>query len=189
MNAVFTIIIIASAAMIAIRSPDLLLPSLLRGGESALKMAVTLFTIYAVWISLSRLAERSGLSSYAARALRPVARRVFSTSDEKATENLAMNLSCNLLGLGGAATPYAVKAISDLERENNDFAQKLLFVINATSIQILPTTVITLRAAAGSAAPFDIFLPSLIATAFSTLFAAGVFVIYYKVRARRRARA
>lgn len=168
-----------------IKSPDLLLPSLLRGGESALKMAVTLFTIYAVWIGLSRLAEKSGLSAYAARAMRPVARRVFSTSDDRATENLAMNLSCNLLGLGGAATPYAVKAIADLEREKNEYAQELLFVINATSIQILPTTVITLRAAAGSAAPFDIFLPSLIATAFSTVFAAGVFIIYSKCKARR----
>lgn len=169
----------------ALKSPDSLLPALLRGGESAIKMAMTLFTIYAVWISLSRLAEKSGLSDGAARALRPVVRRVFSTTDAEATENLAMNVSCNLLGLGGAATPYAVKAIASLEREGNDFAQKLLFVINATSIQILPTTVITLRAAAGSAAPFDIFLPSLIATAFSTAFAAGVFTLYYKLKGRR----
>lgn len=188
-NVLFTIIIIASAAVIAFKSPDLLLPSLIRGGENTLKMGATLFTIYAVWISLSRLAEKSGLSGYAARALRPVARRVFATDDEKATQNLAMNLSCNLLGIGGAATPYAVKAIADLEREKNDFAQKLLFVINATSIQILPTTVITLRAAAGSSAPFDIFLPSLIATAFSTFTAAGIFIASYKIKARRRARA
>ena len=67
------------------------------------------------------------------------------------------------------------KAIGELEKEKNSFAQKLLFVINATSIQILPTTVITLRASAGSAAPADIFLPSLICTAIST----AVAVILY----------
>ena len=87
-----------------------------------------------------------------------------------------MNLSSNLIGLGGAATPFAVKAIVELEKEKNSYAQKLLFVINATSIQILPTTVIALRAGAGSAAAADIFLPSLICTAVSTLVAVFLFI-------------
>ena len=92
-----------------------------------------------------------------------------------------MNLSCNLLGIGGAATPYAVKAIGELEKEKNGYAQKLLFVINATSIQILPTTVIALRASAGSVSPSDIFLPSLICTAVSTLTAVLLFVAGNKI--------
>ena len=92
-----------------------------------------------------------------------------------------MNISCNLLGLGGAATPYAVKAVEELDKQSNDFAQKLLFVINATSIQILPTTVIALRAGAGSLSPSDIFLPSLICTAISTLTAVGLYLIGRKI--------
>ena len=92
-----------------------------------------------------------------------------------APENLLSSL------LGGAATPYAVKAVGELEKQKNSFAQKLLFVINATSIQILPTTVIALRASAGSAAASDIFLPSLICTFVSTAAAVLLFLIGNKI--------
>lgn len=132
-------------------------------------------------MGLSKLAEKSGLSKYIARGLKPVTKRIFRTDDETANEQLAMNISCNLLGLGGAATPYAVKAVEELDKQSNDFAQKLLFVINATSIQILPTTVIALRAGAGSLSPSDIFLPSLICTAISTLTAVGLYLIGRKI--------
>lgn len=176
MNAVFTVIFIASAAALAITAPQNFLPSLLKGGEKALATAATLFCIYAVWIGLSRVAEKSGLSKNAAKALKPLCGKLFKTENPKALENITMNLSCNLLGIGGAATPYAVKAIGELEKDNNRFAQKLLFIINATSVQIVPATVIALRTGAGSAAAADIFLPSLIATAFSTLLAVGIFM-------------
>lgn len=168
MNVIFTAIFIASMVAIAIFCPDKLLSTLLGGAENAVKMSLTLFCIYAVWTGISKLAERSGLSKGIARGLKPVSRKIFRTDSDIANESLAMNISCNLLGLGGAATPYAVKAIGELEKEKNSFAQKLLFVINATSIQILPTTVIALRASADSAAPADIFFPSLICTAIST---------------------
>ena len=181
MNVIFTVVFIASMIAIAILSPDKLLSSLLDGAESSVKMALTLFCIYAVWMGLSKLAERSGLSKSIARGLKPLTRKIFKTDSEAACENLAMNISCNLLGLGGAATPYAVKAIGELEKQNNGFAQKLLFVINATSIQILPTTVIALRASAGRVSASDIFLPSLICTAVSTLVAVGLFLLGRKI--------
>lgn len=177
MNAVFTGIFILSAVVLVFISPQNFLPTLLKGGEKAVTMAVTLFCIYAVWMGLSRLAEKSGLSKNAAKALKPVCGKLFRTGNEAALENLAMNLSCNLLGIGGAATPYAVKAIGELEKDGNTFAQKLLFIINATSVQIVPTTVIALRTSAGSAAAADIFFPSLLATAFSTLFAAAIYIM------------
>lgn len=181
MNVIFTVVCIVSMIIIAIFSPDRLLSSLLGGAEDAAKMALTLFCIYAVWMGLSKLAEKSGLSRAMAKGLKPISRRVFRTDDEAANENLAMNISCNLLGLGGAATPYAVKAIGELEKGKNTFAQKLLFVINATSIQILPTTVIALRAGAGSSSPADIFLPSLICTAASTALGVLLFVAGSKI--------
>ena len=181
MNAIFTAVFISSMIALLICAPDSFLPALMDGGKNAVNMALTLFAIYAVWMGLSKLCERSGISRGMGRVLRPVARKIFKTDNEKATENLSMNISCNLLGLGGAATPYAVKAIGELEKEGNSFAQKLLFVINATSIQILPTTVIALRAGAGSAAAADIFLPSLICTAVSTLLACTLFILGNKL--------
>lgn len=185
MNAIFTVIIILSLIVLTVISPESLLSSMLGGVENAAKMALTLFCIYAVWMGLSRLAEASGLSKGAARAVKPLAKRLFKTDNPAALENVAMNLSCNLLGVGGAATPFAVKAIENFEKDGNTYAQKLLFIINATSIQILPTTVIALRTSAGSAAAADIFLPSLICTVLSTLLGAGTYVIMCKIKSRR----
>lgn len=181
MNVIFTAVFICSAICIAVTAPENLMSALLDGALSSAKMALTLFCIYAVWTGLSALAEKSGLSRGMARLLKPVSKRVFGTASDAANECLAMNISCNLLGLGGAATPYAVKAVKELEKEKNGFAQKLLFVINATSIQILPTTVIALRAGAGSAAPSDIFLPSLICTVISTAAAVILFLAGNKI--------
>lgn len=175
MNAIFTVVLLASIITIAVAAPESLLTALLNGAGNSVKTALTLFCIYAVWMGLSRLAEKSGLSGGAAKAIRPLAGRLFRTKNEEACENIAMNMACNLLGIGGAATPYAVKAIGALEQEGNDFAQKLLFVINATSIQIVPTTVIALRASAGSLSSADIFLPSLLCTTVSTLSAVLIF--------------
>ena len=101
MNVIFTAIFIASMVAIAICAPDKLLSSLLGGAESAVKMSVTLFCIYAVWMGLSKLAESSGLSKSMAKGLKPVTKRIFKSNNDAANENLAMNISCNLLGLGG----------------------------------------------------------------------------------------
>lgn len=186
MNAVFTVIIILSAVIITFTAPDKLLTSLLTGAENSLKTALTLFCIYAVWMGISRLAEKSKLSEKTAKLTLPLSKRIFKTNNLKTAEYLSMNLSCNLIGIGGAATPYAVKAIGELEKEGNYFAQKLLFVINATSIQLVPTTVITLRAAAGSVSPSNIFLPSLICTAVSTGVAVTLYILYTKLNRKRR---
>lgn len=182
MNAIFAAIFIISSVFLLFVSPDKFLPSLLGGAESAAKMSLTLFCIYAVWMGLSRIAEKSGLSAGAARALKPLSKKLFKTDNPAAQENIAMNLSCNLLGIGGAATPFAVKAIAQLEKEKNEFAQKLLFIINATSIQILPTTVIALRAGANSAAAYDIFLPSLICTCISTVTGVLLYLVFSKIK-------
>ena len=189
MNAIFTVVFICSLIVITVVAPDKLLSSLLHGGEKTATTALTLFCIYAVWMGLSRLAEKSGFSRVAAKGLKPLSRRLFKTENDTALENIAMNLSCNLLGIGGAATPYAVKAIGELEKDNNDFAQKLLFVINATSIQLIPSTVIALRTAAGSGAAFDIFLPSLICTVISTAIAVLLFIGAYKLKGKRKKKA
>ena len=189
MNVIFTVVFLASLLVITVVAPDKLLSTLLGGGEKTATTALTLFCIYAVWMGLSRLAEKSGFSRVAAKGLKPLSRRLFKTENAGALENIAMNLSCNLLGIGGAATPYAVKAIGELEKDNNDFAQKLLFVINATSVQLIPSTVIALRTAAGSGAAFDIFLPSLICTVISTAVAVLLFIGAHKIKGKRKKRA
>ncbi len=187
MNTIFTVVFFLSLVVITVVAPDKLLSTLLGGGQKAATTALTLFCIYAVWMGLSRIAEKSGFSRIAAKGLKPLSRRLFKTDNDAALENIAMNLSCNLLGIGGAATPFAVKAIDELEKDKNEFAQKLLFVINATSIQLIPSTVIALRTSAGSGAAFDIFLPSLICTFISTAVAVLIFVGAEKLKGRKKA--
>lgn len=188
MNAIFTAILLISAIILCITAPTELLPAMLDGGLNAAKCCLTLFCIYAVWMGLSAVADECGITKKAAKLLSPACTKFFRTSDSQAVEDIAMNLSCNLIGIGGAATPFAVKAIERLEKSGNTFAQNLLFIVNATSIQLIPMTVITLRAAAGSAAAYDIVLPSLIATAISTGSAVAMHFIIDALRAKKRAK-
>ena len=168
MNAVFTVIMLVSSAVMLIICPSEFLPSLTDGARQAAETALTLFFIYAIWMGLSAVAEDSRLSERISGLIRTPIKKIFRTDDEQASTYIAMNVSCNLLGLGGAATPYAVRAIEQLEKSDNDFAQNALFIVNATSIQLIPATVIALRSSLGSAAAYDITLPSLIATIIST---------------------
>lgn len=171
-----------SAAVMLINAPSDFLPAMLDGGLNAAKCCLTLFCIYVIWMGLSAVAEDARLTQKAAKLLSKPCGKLFKTQNPEAIESVAMNVSCNLLGIGGAATPYGVKAVNAFEKEGNEFAQNLLFIINATSIQLIPTTVIALRAAAGSAAAHDITLPSLIATAVSTVTGAAAYILICKLK-------
>lgn len=188
MNVIFTAIVVVSAIIFCFTSPSDFLPALLNGGMNAAKCCLTLFCIYAVWLGLSAVAEDCRITEKCARLLSPACSKLFKTKDKTALEYITMNISCNLLGIGGAATPYGVKAVNELEKSENTFAQNLLFIINATSIQLIPTTVIALRASAGSAAAYDIALPSMIATAVSTLLGAGIYSLINGAFKRRKTR-
>lgn len=188
MNLIFTVIFVLSAAVMLITDPSDFLPAMLDGGLNAAKCCLTLFCIYVVWMGLSAVAEDAKLTNKAAKLLAKPCGKLFKTDNKEALKNITMNISCNLLGIGGAATPYAVKAIDELEKDKNTFAQDLLFIINATSIQLIPTTVIALRATAGSASAYDIALPSLIATAVSTGSAVLIYFAVCKLRAKKKPR-
>lgn len=160
MNAVFCAVFIISAALLAATAPEEFLSSLLGGARSAAQVALTLFCVYAVWMGLANVAESIGITKKTAKLFRPLCAKIFKTDSNEACEAAAMNLTCDLLG-AGASTPFAVKAMAEFEKEGNAYAQKLLFIINAAGFQLIPSTVIALRAGYGSAAAADIFLPSL----------------------------
>lgn len=185
MNAIFTTIFLLSAVVMLFTAPADFLPAMLDGGLNAAKCCLTLFCIYVVWMGLSAVAEDCRITQGAAKLLSPLCTKLFRTKNKDAIKNITMNISCNLLGIGGAATPYAVKAVNALEKDKNEFAQNLLFIINATSIQLIPTTVIALRAAAGSVSAYDITIPSLIATFVSTFTGAALYIAFHKFKAKR----
>lgn len=141
------------------------------GAAGAVQLFIKLLAVYTLWCGVMEIIGDSGLADRFARALRRPLRWLYPTvpADSPAARHIAMNMAANMLGVGNAATPAGLEAIGEMKKASGegDAATAdmcMLLVINCSSIQLLPTTVIALRQAAGSASPADILLPSLIAS-------------------------
>ena len=166
MNTAFAALTLLSLVMMTFAAPAEALPTMISGVTNAIVLILKLTAIYAVWLSVLRMMEATGLDRKLSRALRPVIRRLFKGESEKSYDYISVNLASNMLGMGGATTPAAINAMASMCREEGKATDNMLMllVINATSIQIVPATVIALRAAAGSSNAASIFFPTLIAT-------------------------
>ena len=161
--------------------------------KTAVQLSIGLIGIMALWLGLMKLAEEAGLVQMLARLVRPLLRRLFPDvpKDHPALGSMTANIAANMLGLGNAATPLGLKAMQDLqelnpEKETATNAMVTFIVINATSVTIIPATIIGLRSAAGSVNPSSIIVPSIIATTVSTV--TGVIVAKLLERNSRRGR-
>ncbi len=168
MNGIFAAIFFASL-LLFFSEPDGFLSAMLSGAEKAATLSLSLLAAYCVWLGFFCVLERCGAQRALSRAFYPVARRLFRTEDREAVFLASGNLSANLLGLPGAPTPLGVRATRRFLAAGNRYGADMLFVLNATSLQLLPATAIALRLAAGSASPSDIFLPTLLSTLLSSL--------------------
>ena len=170
MNILFSGVLLLCSIIILIQSPENFLAALLDGGSRAATLCVSLIATYSVWMGLIKVWEDSGVTRGVSKLLRPLAKKLFKTNDQAALDAVCMNLSVNLLGVSGAATPYGVKAAQLLDRsENAEYASAMFFVLNATSLQLLPTSLIAVRVSMHSLSPADIVFPTLLTTLFSTL--------------------
>nr|MBR6778243.1 hypothetical protein [Clostridia bacterium] len=157
MNILFAIIFILCAMVLLCLSPDAFFSTLLDGASKAATTCLALLASYAVWMGLIRVWEDCGIAQKVAKLVKPAARKLLKTEDGEALNAVSMNLSVNLLGISGAATPYGVKAANLLDRtENAEYASAMFFVLNATSLQILPASMVAVRTSFGSANPTDI---------------------------------
>ncbi len=136
------------------------------GAVAGVETCFSLLGILCLWTGLTKIGERAGLVSLMAKLLRPVLRFLFPGLDENSSAggSIVMNMVANLLGMGNAATPLGIKAMQDLSRLNKNRntasnAMCMLVVINTASIQLLPTTLISLRQTYGSTAPGEIIVP------------------------------
>ena len=184
MNAVFAVLFLLSAALLLFRAPEGFLPALLTGGEKAATLSLALLAAYCVWLGFFKVLEKSGIAGGAARLAHPLMKKLFRSDDREATYLAGCNLTANMLGLPGAPTPLGVKAVRRFGEAGNTYAADLLFVLNATSLQLLPTTVIALRAAAGSASAAGLLLPTLLSPLFTTLL--GGFLVWLLSKRKKR---
>jgi spore maturation protein A len=138
-------------------------------------LALGLVGVMTLWLGLMRVAEEAGLVRILGRAARPVLRRLFPEvpPEHPALGAMVMNVAANMLGLGNAATPFGLRAMEALDELNPhkgtaSDAQALFCALNTASVQIVPASVIALRAAAGARQPADILGATLLASLCAT---------------------
>lgn len=135
--------------------------AVMEGASSAVELSLSLLGSMCAWLGFLKIAERGGLTRVLATGFSPIIDRLFPDyrEDLELKGKICMNLSANLLGLGNAATPLGLEAARRLARRSPGVASDslcMLVVCNTASIQLIPTTVASVRAAQGCAAPFDI---------------------------------
>jgi spore maturation protein SpmA len=140
--------------------------------SAVMDIALPLVGLMAIWLGVMRLAERAGLVQMLARALRPILRRLFPDvpADHPAQGAMVLNMAANMLGLGNAATPLGLRAMALLQKLNPHKAvasnsMVTFLAVNTASIQLVPTTAISILAIQGSKNASVIVIPAIIATA------------------------
>lgn len=143
--------------------------------ETAVKLAIGLVGVMALWIGLMKVLEEAGFLNSLARMLKPLMRKLFPSvpPEHPAMSMMILNTSANILGLNNAATPFGLKAMSALDELNPNKgtasnAMALFLAINTAGVAVFPTTMIAARATLGSASPGSIILPTLIASIIGT---------------------
>lgn len=189
MNALFFAVFSICTLALLLFSPEKFLPAMLDGAGKAATLCVSLIATYAVWMGLMKLWEDSGVARGVSRLIKPVMKKLLKTNDDKALAAVSMNVSVNLLGISGAATPYGIQAAQLLDKtENADYASAMFFILNATSLQLLPSSLVAVRVAMQSANPTDILLPTFLATLFSTALGVALTALAYRKKSPARKR-
>ena len=189
MRKIWFFMVLSSLVTLLFLNPEDCINALMTAGSDAVSLTFRLLGIYAVWLGIIALVDASGLSNKIANLMDPVIDWLFGKTDSETKRYIAMNLSANMLGMGNACTPTGLKAMAGLDKQNNSvtasMAMIMLVVINASSIQLIPTTIIGLRQQYGSTTSSDIILPTLIATIISTLLGVLLVKLCNKIFKRR----
>lgn len=192
MNAIFCTMLLASVVAASLNGKlSQAQAAMFSGGAEAISFCLSMAGAYAFFGGLMQVLRESGVTDAMARAMRMPMQRLFcfEKGEEAALGDICVNLSADLLGMGGAATPAGLSAMRTMAKAHGQDgslsdAMLLFLALNMCSVQLLPTTMIALRAAAGAKNPADIVFPTLIATGVSC----AVAVILCKLCAAGRKR-
>lgn len=170
-------------------SLDAVAGAALEGARSAVELSLSMAGVLCLWSGVMEIMNACGLSAGLARLFRPVLRRLLPNAcrDQETLAAVSANVSANLLGLGNAATPLGIRAARRMARGCGGVASDelcLLVVLNTASIQLIPATIASVRAAAGCETPFDILPAVWMASALSVT--AGLLAAWLLSRGRGR---
>lgn len=160
--------------------------AMVESAGGAVELAIGLIGVMTLFLGLMKVAEAGGMLTILAKLIRPLMVRLFPEvpGNHPAMGAMILNFSANALGLGNAATPFGIRAMQELDKLNPrkgtaSDSMALFLAINTSSITLLPTGVIALRAAAGSTSPAAILPTTLFATVCATV-AAIVAAKFYR---------
>lgn len=186
----FFLIVIGIAFSFFTGRLDVINDSILTNGGEALDLMLSILPIIVLWTGIMKIAEESGLLQKFAKLVEPILSRLFPSvpKDNPALGFIASNIAANMMGLGSAATPFGLKAMEELQKDNpkKDTATEAMItflVLNTGGVTLIPTTVIALRIMHGSVNPTEIIITSILATAVSSI--SGL-ILDYIIRRRNR---
>ena len=163
--------------------------TILTSATSGVEMVLDLIPVLVLWSGLMKIAEKSGILQSVSKVFKPLLSKLFPSlhTDSKALGYISSNIVANALGLGSAATPFGLKAMEEMQRENVNKkvasdAMITFLVLNTSGVTIIPTTVIALRMMHKSANPEEIIITAILATLCSST--AGLILDY--IRRRRK---
>lgn len=163
---------------------------ILTHATSGMNLILEMMPLIVLWTGIMKIAENSGLLEIFSRVLNPLLSKLFPSlnKDHKALGYIASNIAANMLGLGSAATPFGLKAMEELQKDNpkKDTATEAMItflVLNTGGVTLIPTTVIALRMMYGSSNPTEIIITSILATTISSF--SGL-MLDYMIRRKNR---
>ena len=186
MNTIFTIIFIFSIMVMIFTNPTGILSAMQKGTLNAVNLSINLVAIYALWLGILEIVDACGLSKMLAKLLRPITRKLFDFKDSETENQVAINISSNMLGMGNASTPSGIKAMKGFDDNSGKINKSMiiLFLLNSCAIQIVPSTIIGLRVANNSQNASDIFVPNLLVSFTITII--GVLIALFIEKIRRK---
>lgn len=171
MNIIWVSFIVVSSVVLLITNPPAFLPAITSATEKSISLSISLCGIYAFWLGIMQIVSDCGLLKKCSKLLNPISTLLFGKLDPVTKELVTLNITANILGLGNACTPSGISAVERLSK-NELKANKntiMFIVLNTTSLEIIPTTIISIRATLNSVNPQSILLPGIISTLLSTI--------------------
>ena len=155
--------------------------------KSAVDLCMTFIGTLTLWCGIMEIAKRSSLSKKISNILSPIIHFLFPSikKNEKVYDEISLNITANVLGLGNAATPLGLKAMHSLEEKNPNKdtlsdSMVMLVLLNTASLQLIPTTVIAIRSSLNSENPTSILLPVWLSTICAAI--AGIFTVKFFIK-------
>lgn len=176
-NIIWYLMILVSAVFALVNgNVEQMVANIPLNAKKAFELSLAMVGVMAFWLGLMKMAEDGGVMKTLVRWLRPVMQRAFPEipADHPAMGNILLSVASNIMGLNNAATPISIRAMQAMHKLNPNptvasNGMCLFMVINASSVQLIPTTGIAALTAAGSTDPSKIVITVLVATTCSTI--------------------